>query len=160
MKVLFVCLGNICRSPTAEIVLQGRVDALGVDILVDSAGTAAYHIGNAPDLRSQKAALKRGLDMSNLKARQVVAADFLEFDYIFAMDRANYQDLKSLGDGMSQPDADNKARLVLFLEHYGSKGVAEVPDPYYGGLGGFELVLDLLEDGCDGFLKTLSEVKN
>lgn len=87
MKVLFVCLGNICRSPTAEIVLQGMVDELGADIIVDSAGTAAYHIGSAPDERSQQAALKRGLDMSYLKARQVVATDFLKFDYIFAMDQ-------------------------------------------------------------------------
>ena len=158
MKVLFVCLGNICRSPTAEIVLQGMVDELGADIIVDSAETAAYHIGSAPDERSQQAALKRGLDMSYLKARQVVATDFLKFDYIFAMDQTNYQNLKSLGDQVDLCGVDSKASLILFLDRYGSKGVSEVPDPYYGGSDGFELVLDLLEDACGNFLKTQSLV--
>lgn len=157
MKVLFVCLGNICRSPTAEIVLQGMVDSLGVNITVDSAGTAAYHLGKAPDGRSQQAALKRGLDMSHLKARQVIAADFLEFDYIFAMDRENYKNLKLIESSVNQAGNDSKASLALFLDEYGTKGVSEVPDPYYGEVDGFELVLDLLTDACDVFIKNCHE---
>ena len=150
MKVLFVCLGNICRSPSAEAVLRKQASDSGVDLVIDSAGTAAYHIGKAPDARSQQAALSRGIDMSSLKARQAVPADFDEFDYIFAMDKENHQNLKTI-----QPPT-SKATLQLFLKQYGTMGTHEVPDPYYGGADGFETVLDLLADGCEQFLKSMN----
>ena len=119
----------------------------GVDLVVDSAGTAAYHIGKSPDPRSQQAALRRGIHMSDLKARQATPEDFQVFDYVFAMDQSNYDDLKRI-----KPDG-SQARLQLFLEQYGTIGRNDVPDPYYGGDKGFELVLDLLEDACEQFLK-------
>jgi len=130
----------------------------GVKITVDSAGTAAYHLGKGADKRSQQAALNRGIAMSQLKARQAIASDFLEFDFIFAMDQANYQSLSALSDG-SCHSKSNKAKLVLFLDKYGSKGYKEVPDPYYGDSDGFELVLDLLIDACHAFLKNLDVIK-
>ena len=146
MKVLFVCLGNICRSPTAEAVMRSLVESRQLDLEIDSAGTAAYHIGKSPDPRSQQAALKRGMSMSGLRARQVSEHDFYEFDYILAMDSANYQDLISI-----KPN-NASAAVVLFLREFGSMEYDEVPDPYYGGEQGFELVLDLLEDACEQFL--------
>ena len=146
MKVLFVCLGNICRSPTAEAVMKGLVESRQLSIEIDSAGTAAYHIGKSPDARSQQAALKRGINMSGQSARQVTEHDFYEFDYILAMDKANHRDLLSIKPNNSH------AQLLLFLREFGSMGYDEVPDPYYGGEQGFELVLDLLEDACKQFL--------
>ena len=146
MKVLFVCLGNICRSPTAEAVMRSLVESRQLDLEIDSAGTAAYHIGKSPDHRSQQAALKRGMSMSGLRARQVSEHDFYEFDYILAMDSANYQDLISI------KPSNASAAVVLFLREFGSMEYDEVPDPYYGGEQGFELVLDLLEDACEQFL--------
>lgn len=146
MKVLFVCLGNICRSPTAEATLKMMASKLDATIEVDSAGTAAYHIGKSPDQRSQAAASKRGVDMSGISARQAVSKDFYYYDYIFAMDESNYSDLSALAPN------DATATLSLFLKEYGSMGYKEVPDPYYGGEDGFELVLDLLEDACQQFL--------
>lgn len=151
MKVLFVCLGNICRSPTAEAVLRSLADAGGVKLDIDSAGTAAYHIGKSPDERSMAAAQKRNIHMQGLKARQVKEQDFHEFDYVFAMDKSNYEDLSSM-----QPD-NGRAKLVLFLDEYGSKERDEVPDPYYGGDLGFEWVLDLLESACSDFLTRIQK---
>lgn len=159
MKILFVCLGNICRSPTAEAVLRHLANSVGINLTVDSAGTAAYHLGKAPDERSQQTALKRGISMSHLQARQVTANDFLEFDFIFAMDQANYHDLSVLAYSSADSGA-NKAKLVLFLDEFGTKGYTEVPDPYYGDGDGFELVLDLLTDACHGFLNNLEDKKN
>ncbi|NVK38217.1 MAG: low molecular weight phosphotyrosine protein phosphatase [Gammaproteobacteria bacterium] len=146
MKVLFVCLGNICRSPSAEAVMRSLVATSKLDMQIDSAGTAAYHIGKTPDERSQAAALERGISMQGQFARQVSQDDFYEFDYIFAMDRSNLADLESV-----RP-ANGSAQLRLFLKEYGSMGYEEVPDPYYGGQKGFELVLDLLQDACQAFL--------
>jgi len=141
VKVLMVCLGNICRSPTAEVVFRHQLASRGLDkhILVDSAGTGSWHIGHPPDARAMRAALERSYDMSALRARQVVPADMAEFDYIFAMDRQNLNDLLDIC-----PDT-YRDKLSLFL-HHGNSDVEEVPDPYYSGADGFELVLDLVED--------------
>lgn len=147
MKLLFVCLGNICRSPTAEAVMRSLSEQYNGTIELDSAGTAAYHIGKSPDPRTCKAAKLRNISMEGMSARQVTTNDFYEFDYIFAMDRSNYQDL------MAMRPADSKAHLGLFLKEYGTMGVTDVPDPYYGGEQGFETVLDLLHDACEHFLE-------
>lgn len=151
IAVLFVCLGNICRSPTADGVFRGLVEKAGLSdrIIVDSAGTAAWHIGKHPDPRTQKAAAKRGYDLSALQARQAVAADFDRFDLILAMDQANYNELMLL-----QP-AQGRARLQLFLSYAPEFGLTEVPDPYYGGAEGFEQVLDLVETAGQHLLSYL-----
>ncbi len=147
MKVLFVCLGNICRSPTAEGVLRSLAQRQGVDVTVESAGTAAFHIGKTPDKRSQEAALQRGINIASLSARQVKVDDFYGFDFIFAMDLDNLMGLQAIC-----PD-DAHAHLSLFLKEFGALGEVDVPDPYYGGSEGFERVLDLLEDACAHFIK-------
>ncbi len=147
MKVLFVCLGNICRSPTAEGVFRHFVKQAGLEknIIIDSAGTADWHTGKAPDPRTIKAAAKRGYDLSKLKARQAVSEDFYRFDLILAMDESNLANLKAI-----QP-ADGKAELALYLPRFGLE-TREVPDPYYGGAEGFELVLDMLEQASQVLL--------
>lgn len=151
MKVLFVCLGNICRSPTAEGMFRHALAQaqLAEQITVDSAGTADWHTGKAPDPRSQAAALARGIDISALQARQVSAEDFHHFDLILAMDQSNLEHLKQI-----QPAAA-KAELDLYLQRY-QLPLSEVPDPYYGGAEGFEQVLDLLETASH---KLLAELK-
>lgn len=144
MRVLFVCLGNICRSPTAEGVLRAKLHEAGLieHVEVASAGTGNWHVGKAPDSRSQRAAKRRGYDLSAQRAQQVSAADFHRYDLILAMDHSNLRNLKAL-----QP-ASSKAELDLFLRRY--DGVKdEVPDPYYDGEHGFEEVLDLVERACD-----------
>lgn len=139
MKLLFVCLGNICRSPTAHGVMMTLLKEHGLDdVMVDSAGTAAYHIGKAPDPRTQAAARQRGYDLSTLRARQVTRDDFYDFDYIFAMDEDNLADLQ----GVRPKDA--KADLHLALASTQGEG-SSVPDPYFGGESGFDTVLDLCE---------------
>ncbi|MDF3864124.1 low molecular weight phosphotyrosine protein phosphatase [Pseudomonas denitrificans (nom. rej.)] len=151
MKVLFVCLGNICRSPTAEGVFRHKVREAGLEdrIEIDSAGTGDWHVGKAPDARTRAAALRRGYDLSSLRARQVSAIDFSRYDLVLAMDNANLRDLKHLCS------SSGKAELDLFLRRYELE-IDEVPDPYYGGEDGFEQVLDLVERACDGLL---TEVK-
>jgi len=148
VKVLFVCMGNICRSPTAEGVFEALVRQAGLEghIGIDSAGTHDYHIGKPPDPRAQEAALRRGIDLSGLRARRARSEDFLEFDYILAMDDSNYEELREL----SIPDYED--RLRLFLDFAPQSGVREVPDPYYGGRQGFERVLDLIEQAAAGLL--------
>ncbi|MCP5160584.1 MAG: low molecular weight phosphotyrosine protein phosphatase [Hahellaceae bacterium] len=150
-NVLFVCLGNICRSPTAEGVFQHMLEQTGLTsrIRVDSAGTGAWHVGKAPDSRAQKAAYERGYRLSHLKARQVAVADFDKFDLILAMDRSNMDDLLE----MCPPDKQNKIRL--FMDFAENRRFPEVPDPYYAGSKGFELVLDLVEDASKGLLNYL-----
>lgn len=147
MRVLFVCLGNICRSPTAEGVFRHKLREAGLEprVTVDSAGTGDWHVGKAPDARTRVAAMRRGYDLSALRARQVCKADFGEFDLILAMDLANLADLKRLGQGAGT------AELDLFLRRYAGE-LDEVPDPYYGGEAGFEQVLDLIERACDALL--------
>ncbi len=144
MEVLFVCLGNICRSPTAEGVLRHKLRAAGLAdrVEVASAGTGEWHIGKAPDKRSQQAALRRGYDLSAQRAQQVSRADFARYDLILAMDQSNLRNLKAM------QSAQGKADLDLFLRRYDSV-VDEVPDPYYDGEQGFEQVLDLIEAACD-----------
>lgn len=148
MQVLFVCLGNICRSPTAHGVFQQVLVNAGVDcqIGVDSAGTAGYHIGAAPDPRSVAAARTRGYDLSELRARQVDVGDFERFDYILAMDQSNLDNLQRI-----RP-ADFSGHLGLFLD-FAQAAEREVPDPYYGGRDGFDYVLDLAEDASHGLLR-------
>ncbi len=147
MRVLFVCMGNICRSPTAEGVFRQRLQQAGLldRVTVDSAGTGDWHVGKAPDSRSAKVALRRGYDLSSLRARQVAVQDFSRFDLILAMDHDNLARLQALcpqGRG---------AELDLFLRRY-QLALDEVPDPYYGGADGFEQVLDLIEQASDGLL--------
>lgn len=151
-KVLFVCLGNICRSPTAHGVFQALVNAQGLNdrILVDSAGTAAYHVGNPPDSRSTQTARKRGYDLSSLRARQALSVDFEQFDYILAMDRSNLDNLRELKPRHYQ------GHLGLFLD-FGAMPEREVPDPYYGGDAGFEHVLDLVESASEGLLEHIKK---
>jgi protein-tyrosine phosphatase len=149
--VLFVCLGNICRSPTAHGVFAHKIVARRLQdrLHVDSAGTGDWHAGEPPDARTVRAAAARGYDLSELRARQVVADDFRRFDYILAMDRANLADLQRM-----RP-ADHRGELGLFLRYAGRGDVIEVPDPYYGGERGFEEVLDLVEEAAEGLLAHL-----
>lgn len=151
MRVLFVCLGNICRSPTADAVFTKVVKDAGLDqvIEIDSAGTYGYHEGQPPDPRSQQVARRRGYDLSGLRGRKVTADDFDRFDYILAMDRSNLADLNALRPSGSQ------ARVQLFLEFGAGGPGAEVPDPYSGGSSGFDTVLDLIEEASAGFLAHL-----
>ncbi len=150
IKVLFVCLGNICRSPTAEGVMRHKVRQAGLEahILLDSAGTGGWHVGKAPDPRMQQAALERGYDLSTLRARQVSAEDLQTFDYVLAMDDSNYSDLKHLAGSQAH------AKLQRLLD-YGATGLTQVPDPYYGGEAGFFQVIDLIEQACDALLDHL-----
>lgn len=142
-KVLFVCLGNICRSPTAEGVFRRQVEKVGLSerVHIDSAGTSNYHPGKAPDPRSCLAAERRGIDLTTLRARQVRSEDFEVFDWIVAMDDSNLESLRE-----SCPP-EHQHKLSLLLDHAPEARLREVPDPYYGEDDGFERVLDLLEDG-------------
>jgi len=148
VKVLFVCLGNICRSPAAEGFFRAVLRDNGLDraVEVDSRGTAAHHIGEPPDPRSQSAALARGVDISNLRAGSVQERDFDRFDYILAMDRQNLRDLQAMAP------SDARATPRLFLDYAPNQPDREVPDPYYGGASGFEHVLDLIERASPGLL--------
>lgn len=148
-RVLFVCMGNICRSPTAHGVFETLVARAGLSdqVHVDSAGTHSYHVGATPDARSQEHALKRGYDLSGQRARQLRAADFDDFDLVLAMDWDNL----ALAQTMCPPQHEHKLRrLADFFQRHDSP---VVPDPYLGGTQGFEDVLDLVEDGCEGLLR-------
>lgn len=150
VRVLLVCLGNICRSPTAHGVLEYRLQEAGLDwVSVDSAGTAAYHLGKAPDARSTAAAAQRGVKLAHLRARQVVAADFESFDLILAMDAQNLDDLREMAP------SGCLASVRLFMDFAPDATVSEVPDPYYGGVSGFEQVLDLVEAASAGLVDQL-----
>jgi len=151
VSVLFVCLGNICRSPTAEGVFTHMCRKQGVadSLHIDSAGTAGWHAGKAPDARAVTAAALQDIDLSALRARQVSQDDFSGFDYILAMDEDNLADLRSL-----QPD-DTRARVDLFLDYAPGMSVRNVPDPYYGGDDGFVQVLELVRAASAGLLTHL-----
>jgi protein-tyrosine phosphatase len=146
MRVLMVCLGNICRSPTAEAVLRAKLEAAGLAqrVEVDSAGTGSWHLGDPPDPRSQRHAARRGYDLSALRARCVAEDDFHRFDLILAMDHNNLADLRRLA-----PEGAHRAELRLFAP-------IEVPDPYSGGAVGFERVLDLVETASDAWIEDLA----
>jgi len=148
IKVLFVCLGNICRSPSAEGVFRKIVEEQGLHELIeiDSAGTHAYHVGSPPDTRAQEAASRRGVDMSSLVGRRVDAGDFYIFDYVLAMDQSNEYHLREMAP------AEEIHKIKLFLDYAPQRSESEVPDPYYGGRLGFEHVLDLIEDASEGLL--------
>ena len=150
-RILFVCMGNICRSPTAEGVFRhlATTEAPELTVHVDSAGTHAYHLGEPPDQRAQRAAERRGVSLAALRARRVVEDDFSRFDLILAMDELNVTILR---EHCPEEHAD---RIGLFLEYAPQLGRIEVPDPYYGGSNGFELVLDLVEEASRGLLSQL-----
>jgi len=150
-RILFVCTGNICRSPTAEGVVKIIIKNNGMDSLikVDSAGTHGYHIGEPPDPRTCEAALRRGIDLSGYRARKVVPEDFQRFDLLLAMDRDN---LALLQRG-ARPEY--QAKLGLFMNYASRFDADDVPDPYYGGERGFELVLDMSEDAGQGLIRAL-----
>ena len=152
IRLLCVCTGNICRSPTAEGVLRHKIAQRGWTWLeVDSAGTHDYHVGEPPDPRTQRAARARGYDLKGLRARQICRDDFFRFDWILAMDRGHLAILERL----CPPGA--KAQLALFLARSRTAPNGEVPDPYYGGPEGFDQVLDLIEEGAEGWLAWLAE---
>jgi protein-tyrosine phosphatase len=144
-------MGNICRSPTAEIVLRSfaATEAPRLELRVDSAGTHDYHVGAAPDPRTQAAARRRGFDMSELRARQLEASDFERFDFVLVMDERNLADARAIAP------RTHRARLQLFLEFAPELERREVPDPYYGAAAGFEEVLDLAEAAARGLLAAL-----
>lgn len=150
-KVLFVCLGNICRSAMAEGILRDKVKSQGLNISVESAGTSNYHIDEAPDRRMQQKAIEHGLNISNQRGRQFITEDFDEFNYIFAMDESNRANVLRL----ARNEADeNKVDLFLNLSH--PKQDLSVPDPYFGGEQGFEDVYQMLNEACDKFIEQLN----
>jgi protein-tyrosine phosphatase len=148
MKVLFVCTGNICRSPTAEAVFRGLATRRGLDgrVFADSAGTHGYHVGDPPDPRARDAAARRGYPMTGMVARKLTAADFLAFDLVVAMDEGHLEILQR------RAPADARGKLRLFMELMREASHRDVPDPYYGGREGFEQVLDLVEAGVAALL--------
>ncbi|MGR8929825.1 MAG: low molecular weight protein-tyrosine-phosphatase [Gammaproteobacteria bacterium] len=153
IKVLFVCMGNICRSPTAEGVFSAMLvtQKLTEAFEVDSAGTHAYHVGEAPDLRAQKAARERGVELKNIRARRVRLSDFETYDHILVMDDENHAILYQ-----ACPE-DHKHKIRHFLDYAPHLNKREVPDPYYGGAYGFERVLDLVEAASEGFIEALRQ---
>jgi len=154
ISVLFVCMGNICRSPTAEAVFRQYVQHAGLSatIRIDSAGTHDYHVGDTPDARTRRAAQQRGYDMSGLRGRQVEPDDFHRFDYVLAMDRANLAILQKIAPAASKAPQ-------LFLDYAKRHKEREVPDPYYGGADGFERVLDMVEDAAQGLLQHIRKTE-
>lgn len=154
-KVLCVCLGNICRSPTAEAILRHYCDQHGLAVMVDSAGTSNYHPNKAPDARSQQHAIKRGYDLSALRARQIRLEDFVEFDLILAMDHDNFDDIQALSQKAIQKfgTAQIRAKIALMSEHDPQFSQQAVPDPYYGGRDGFERVLDQCESSSQAWVE-------
>lgn len=148
IKVLMVCLGNICRSPLAEGILQSKVDL--TKIFVDSAGTAAYHVGNLPDVRAIEVARNYGINITGQSARKFTIIDFDTFDFIFAMDDSNYQNILSLARNSRD---EKKVQLILNVCNTSKK--LNVPDPYYGGKGGFENVYKMLDEACTIISKKL-----
>ncbi len=144
MKVLMVCLGNICRSPLAEGVMRKKINERNLNASVDSVGTANYHVGDDADIRSLEVGRKHGVDLSNHRGRQFVTGDFDQYDKIYAMDRANFRNV--LNQARSEEDS-SKVEMILNVVEPGSNN--EVPDPYYGGSNGFEVVYQMLDEACE-----------
>ena len=155
VKVLFVCLGNICRSPTAEGVFRKLVREENLEHLfeIDSAGTHAYHIGEPPDERARAACARRGFDINPLRGRKAVAEDIQKFDYVLAMDRENFKDLIDICP------PGHETRIRLFMEFAPNRPEDEVPDPYFGGVSGFDRVLDMIEDAARGLLEEIRRTR-
>jgi protein-tyrosine phosphatase len=153
LRVLFCCMGNICRSPTAEGVLRRSLAAEGLQarILIDSAGTHDYHVGHPPDHRACRAAVGRGYDLDALRARQVGAGDFNEFDYVLAMDRENLAALESIAP------VQHRGKAKLLMDFAATHTGADIPDPYFGSDGDFDLVLDLIEEGVQGLIEDMKK---
>jgi protein-tyrosine phosphatase len=153
ISVLFVCIGNICRSPTAEAVFRQKAEKAGWGgmLKADSAGIAGYHIGEAPDRRAQQHAQGRGYNLSALRARQIRAEDFSRFDFILCMEKPVLDDVQRMAASLP----GKKAEVALFLDYLPGHEGRDVPDPYYGGDDGFEQVLDLVEEGSDSLLRHL-----
>ena len=147
VKILMVCLGNICRSPLAEGIMRAK---LPENYIVDSAGTVAWHSGQLPDKRSVTTAKNRGLDITNQRARQFKVSDFDTFDYIYVMDNSNYKDVISLA-----PTEESKSKVRLILNEIFPNENVDVPDPYYGGDDGFENVFDMLDQACEAIARKL-----
>ncbi|MFN3557251.1 MAG: low molecular weight protein-tyrosine-phosphatase [Bacteroidales bacterium] len=152
MKILMVCLGNICRSPLAEGIMKAKALKYNLDVEVDSAGTAAYHVGELPDPRSMEVAMKNGIDISDQRARKFTVADFDRFDKIFAMDSQNYSDLANLARNNEHLE---KLELILNMSQPGKN--LTVPDPYYGGKDGFDIVFAMLDQACEVVAKQISQ---
>lgn len=150
-----VCLGNICRSPLAEGILQSKAREAGLDVIVDSAGTAAYHVGEPPDKRSREIARKYGIDLSGQRARQFTSSDLKEFDRIYAMDVSNYRDIMHHA---SAREGSAKVDLIMNAAYPGKN--LPVPDPYYGGKDGFEHVFKMLEQSCERIIEEIRDELN
>ena len=151
MKILMVCLGNICRSPLAEGILTHKVQALGLDWAVDSAGTSGYHAGELPDMRSIETARTHGIDITRQRSRQLLATDLDNFDKIYVMDSSNYQNVMRLATTDAQ-----RAKIDLIMNENLPKHNIAVPDPYYGGNDGFERVYQMLDAACDAIIQKYS----
>lgn len=150
VKILMVCLGNICRSPLAEGILKSKIEDL--NIVVDSAGTGAYHVGNLPDVRSIEVAKKYGIDITDQRARKLEASDLEEFDFIYAMDASNYRNILSIARTQAQ-----EAKVKMIMNELVPESDVSVPDPYYGGDQGFENVYKMLDQACDVIVKKLNQ---
>lgn len=151
--VLMVCLGNICRSPLAEGILKHKLFMHGIGVHVDSAGTAAYHAGESPDVRSQEIARRHGIDIGDQRARRFSAADFDRFDRIFVMDRSNYRDVLSLAR-----NSDDRKKVDMILNQVFPGENRQVPDPYYGGRDGFQKVFDMLDAACEEIMQEIRQM--
>ena len=152
MKILMVCLGNICRSPLADGLLRKKVADNKLKVVVDSAGTSSYHVGNAPDKRMILTADTRGVSIENLKARAFTKSDFTDFDHIYVMDKSNLEDVLELAEN----DAD-KSKVSLILNEIDPLSDAEVPDPYFGGQDGFAHVYELLNEATDRIIEKIKK---